>query len=48
MLPQQVDVLAFDEQQGNTDDRDGRQYNQRQAQAEDGLVSKSQHRISLL
>ena len=48
MLLQQFDILAFDEQQGNTDDRYGRQYNQRQTQTEDSLVSKTQHFISLL
>ena len=48
ILLQQVDVLAIDEQQGNTDDRDGRQYSQRQAKAEDGLMSKTRHCISLL
>ena len=48
MLLQQADVLALDEQQGNTDDRYGRQHNQPQTQAEDSFVSKSQHCISLL
>ena len=48
MLLQQADVLAFDEQQGNTDDRCGRQYTQRQTQSEDGLMSKTKHCISLL
>lgn len=43
MLLHQVDVLAFDEQQGNTDDRNTCQHNQRQTQAKDGLMSKSQH-----
>jgi len=48
MLLQQVDVLMLDEQQGNTGDRDGCQYKQRHTQAENGLMSKTQHFISLL
>ena len=48
MLLQQADVLAFDEQQGNTDDRHGRQHSQCQTQAKYGLMSKTQHYISLL
>ena len=48
MLLQQVDVLPFNKQQGNTDDRDGCQYSQRQTQAKYGLVSKTQHSIYLL
>ena len=48
MLLQQADVLAFDEKHGNADDRYGRQQSQRQTQAEDGLVFKTQHCISLL
>ncbi len=43
MLLHQVDILTFDEQQGNADDRNGRQYNQCQTQAKYSLVSKSQH-----
>lgn len=48
VLLHQVDVLAFDEQQGNTDNRYARQHNQRQTQAKYGLMSKSQHCNSLL
>ena len=48
MLMQQIDVLAFDEQQSNTDDRYRRQYKQRHTQTEDGFMSKTQHFISLL
>ena len=48
MLLQQIDVLAFHEQQGNTDDRHGRQHSQCQTQAKYGLMSKTQHYISLL
>jgi len=40
---QPVDVLALDQQQGNTDNRNGRQYKQRHAQPEYGLVSKTRH-----
>ena len=48
MLLHQVGVLAFEEQQGNADDRYARQHNQPQTQAKYGLVSKFQHCISLL
>jgi len=43
MALHQGDILAFDEQQGNADNRNRRQYNQRQTQAKYSLVSKSQH-----
>ena len=43
MLLQQADVLSFGVQQCHRDDRYGRQYDQRQAQAEDGLVTKTYH-----
>ena len=48
MLLHQVDVLAFDEQQGNTDNRYTCQHNQRQTQAKYGLMSKSQHIVILI
>jgi len=48
MLLQQLKVLMFDEQQSDTDERNSCQYSQRQTQAKDSLVSKSEHCISLL
>lgn len=43
MLLHQVNVLALDEQQSNTDNRYTCEHNQRQTQAKYGLMSKSQH-----
>jgi len=48
MLMQKANVLALVEQQGNTGDRYGRQHKQRHTQTEDGLMSKTQHFVSLL
>ena len=48
ILLQQLNVLAFDEKQSATNNRYGSQHDQRQTQAKECLVPKTQHSISLL